>query len=411
MKKRISITFMILLLLISLFGTFCYATEIQPRTSVEDNISGDVNAISNTDIGDGTQISDTDETQPNNDIIYDDLYVFENSDYEMDKLIDGNAYIFVNGDVKFSGAVNGSVFIMANGTVEFTDDASIYDALYIMAQEVKVNGSVYDVYGLAQKIELMESGKISRDFRVIANDVKLRGYIYRDVYLTAENIDVKDDAGAAFVGGNFNYTSTKEAEGLNDVVEYGEINFTLEENNDEEVVSVQDKVIEYISSAATSVVYVIVIYFILMLIAPKFVERVGKDIKQKAIIDFVVGLVAWVAIVLAILISFMLVFTSFGSAAAIIAWIAMFTIIYISSAIFSISVLDIIKEKVSKIKDNKGLEICTLVVIALVVWGLQKLPFIGGFVSFIVLTMGIGLILRNIISKKENVVVDQTTVE
>ena len=399
MKKRISIILVMLLLLVSVLGTFCYATEIQPRTSTE--AEGDpISSIDEEGDDANTSIYD-------HDIIYDDLYVFENKDYEMDKMVDGNAFIFVNGDVKFTGEVNGSVFIMANGTVEFTEDVAIINSLYIIAQEVKINGYVNDVYAITQNLEMMEDAYIRRDIRVIASDVKLRGTIYRDVYLTAENIDVKDDDTSLLLGGNFNYTSEKEVEGLEDVVLYGEINFDLHEKT-EEVVSIGEKIAEYASSAVTSIVYALVVYLILILIAPKFVEKVGKDLKEKTILPFVVGLVTWIAITLAIVISFILLFTSFGSAIAIIAWFMMFIIIYISSAVFSISVLNIVKTKVAQIEGNKALQICTLIVIALVVWILQQLPYVGGLFSFVILTTGIGLIVRNIIATKET---NNTTTE
>lgn len=395
MKKRISIILAILLLLLSVLGTFCYANEIQPRTSAEEG----VNPVSETKPEDNEQIPTT--TTQNYDITYDDLYIFEDHDYEMDKVVDGNIFMVVNGDVKFTGAVNGSAFIMANGTVEITENASIYDALYVLAQEVKINGAVYDTYACTQKLELMSNAYISRDIRVAAKDVKLRGTIYRDVYLTADSIDVKDEENALLLGGDFNYTSGKEVDNLKEVVSYGEINFKLAEDTTDTTVSTADKIKEYLSSAVTSIVYVLVVYFLLILIAPKFVERVGKDVKEKPIMAFVVGLVSWVAVVLAIVISFMLLFTSFGSPITLIAWFLMTAIIYISSAVFSISVLGFVKEKVEKINGNKALEICALAVIGLCVWILQKLPFIGGLCSFVILTTGIGLIIRNIIAKKE----------
>lgn len=394
MKKRVSIILVILLLLASVLGTFCYASEIQPRTTAEDGI----NPVSETHPEDAEKVPNT---EPNYDITYNDLYVFEDNDYEMSKAVDGNIFMFVNGDVKFTGAVNGSAFIFANGTVEFTEDANIYDALFVFAKEVKINGKIYDTYACTEKFELMPNGYISRDIRVAAQDVKLRGTIYRDVYLTAENIDVKDGETALLLGGDFNYTSGKEVENLKEVVSYGEIRFKLEKETTEENVSFADTLKEYLSSAVTSIVYVLVVYFLLILIGPKFVEKVGKDLKEKTIMPFVVGLVSWVVVVLAIVISFVLLFTSFGSPIALIAWFLMIAIIYISSAVFSISVLSFVKEKVEKINGNKGLEICALAVIALCVWILQKLPFIGGVCSFVILTTGIGLIVRNIIARKE----------
>lgn len=400
MKKKLSLLLIALILIVSILGTFSYANEIQPRTGAEED---GVMPISETAPEDDNA-SDTDQIQ-DYDITYDDLYVFEDKDYEMNKLIDGNAYIIANGDVKFTGEVKGSVFIFANGTVEITDEAYIADSLYIFAQEVKVNGVMYDIYCASQKFEIMEEAYISRDIRVAAADVKLRGSIYRDVYLTADNIDVKDETSALFAGGDFNYTSGKEVEGLQDVVTYGEIHFKLEEETTVEI-SLADKIKDYAFSAVTSIIYVLVIYFVLKLISPRFTEAVSKDLKEKSIIAFVVGLVTWAIIFIAIIISIILLFTTIGMPISIIAWLAMTIIIYISSAVFSISISGIAKDKIEAVKDNKVLEICLLMLIALCVWILQKLPYIGGLFSFIILTTGIGLIIRNIIAKKE---IEKTT--
>ena len=235
MKKKISLVLIALIILVSILGTFCFAKEIQPRTSGEDGImpisepeEDETTPISETNPEDNNNNSGTDET-PKYDITYSDLYIFEDKDYEMNKLIDGNAYIMTNGNVKFTGEVNGSVFIFANGTVEFEEESYVADSLYVFAKEIKVNGAIYDIYGASERFELMEKAYISRDIKVAAADVKLRGTVYRDVFLVADNIDVKDETSSLFAGGDFNYTSSKEVEGLKDVVTYGEINFKLEE--------------------------------------------------------------------------------------------------------------------------------------------------------------------------------------
>lgn len=413
MKKKISLVLISLIILVSILGTFCFAKEIQPRTGAEEDGVMPISEpapeedattpISETN-PENNNNSGTDET-PKYDITYSDIYIFEDKDYEMNKLIDGNAYIIANGDVKFTGEVNGSVFIFANGTVEFEDGSYVADSLYVFAKEIKVNGAIYDIYGVSERFELMEKAYISRDIKVAAADVKLRGTVYRDVYLTADNIDVKDETSALFAGGDFNYTSGKEIEGLQDVVTYGEIHFKLEEETTVEI-SLADKIEDYAFSAVTSIIYVLVIYFVLKLISPRFTEAVSKDLKEKSIIAFVVGLVTWAIIFIAIIMSIIILFTTVGVPISIITWLAMTIIIYISSAVFSISISGIAKDKIEAVKDNKVLEICVLMLIALCVWILQKLPYIGGLFSFIILTTGIGLIIRNIIAKKE---IEKTT--
>ncbi|MCI8961522.1 MAG: hypothetical protein HFJ18_01170 [Clostridia bacterium] len=412
MKKKITLVLIALIILVSILGTICFAKEIQPRTSEEDGITpisqplpeeDGTDPISETNPEDDNN-SETDET-PQYDITYSDLYVFEDKDYEMNKLIDGNAYIMTNGNVKFTGEVNGSVFIFANGTVEFGEEAYVADSLYVFAKEVKVNGAIYDIYGATERFELMEKAYISRDIKIAAANVKLRGTVYRDVFLTADNIDVKDENSSLFAGGDFNYTSGKEVEGLQDVVTYGEIHFKLAKETSVEI-TLAEKIKDYAFSAVTSIIYALVIYFVLKLLSPRFTEAITKDLKEKSIIAFVVGLITWAIIFIAIIMSIMLLFTAIGSPISIIAWLIMTIIIYISSAVFSISITGIFKDKIEAVKTNKVLEVCLLMLIALCVWILQKLPYIGGLCNFIILTTGIGLIIRNIIAKKE---IEKTT--
>ena len=405
MRKKISLVLIALILLVSILGTFCFSKEIEPRTSTEDGIMPISEPTSEEDgtmpITDQEGDSDSEvDNLPNYDITYSDLYVFEDTDYEMDKLIDGNVYILVNGDVKFTGEVKGSVFIFANGTVEITEEAYIADSLYIFAQEAKINGTIYDIYCASEKFELMEKAYIERDVKIASSNVKLRGKVYRDVFLTADNIDVKDEETSLLIGGDFNYTSGREIEGLKDIVLYGEINFKLEEEESFEI-PLAEKIKDYAFSAVTSIIYALVIYFVLKLLSPRFTEAITKDLKEKSIIAFAVGLITWAIIFIAFIMSIMLLFTAIGLPISIIAWMIMTIIIYISSAVFSISITGIAKDKIEAVKNNKVLEICLLMVIALCVWILQKLPYIGGLSNFIIITTGIGLIIRNIIAKKE----------
>ncbi len=390
MKKKISVIILLLLLMITILCTFSYATEIG-----EDDV-----LISLEDEEDET--SETDETNTYDyDVTYDDIYVFQDEDYVMDEIVDGNAFIFVNGDVTVTGEIAGSMYIISNGTVELTKESYVADALFIMARSIKIDGIVYDIYAICDDFETMENAYICRDIKVMATNAKLLGFIYRDVYLKAGNVEVQDDESALTIYGDFNYTSKQEAEGLEDVVLYGEINFNLEEETEEEIVSVSDIIKQYVLSAITSLVYVIVVYLILKLMSPKFIENVGKDLKEKGIVDFVIGLLVWVIGILALIISFILLFTSIGTPISIIAWIIMVTVVYISSAVLSIAIWGVVKEKVEKIKENKATEVCTLLGIALCLWILQKIPYVGEVFGFIIITTGMGLIIRNIVDRKK----------
>lgn len=383
MKKQIKIVCIFLMIVLLCLPFFTYASEIDTPVTTSEN---------------DEETSITTDGEDNSDsIIYSDLYIAKDTDYEMKDLVDGNVYILANGNVKISGRVNGNIYVLANGTVELTEDAYIVSSLYSCSRNLKVSGKVYDIYAVVlDKTELNDSAIIYRDIKVSSTDAKLRGTIYRNVFLMSNNIDVKDENSQLTLGGNFIYSSIKEAEGLSDVVKYGEINFTKEEEEVEVVETLADKITGYAKSGIMSIIYVLAIYGILVLIAPKYKERMGKDIKEKGIVDFAIGLLSWIIGMIILIMSIIIVFT-IGAPISILVWTAMFVIIYISNAVFSIAIFENVK---SKLKGKKATEIVALAGIALVVWILQQIPFVGGIVSFITVTTGVGLTVRNVIKKE-----------
>ena len=394
MKKKISIIAIIIALVLISLTVVSYATEVQPRTGTTDDVVL---------IPDGEAVTTNEEIteEEQYDIIYDDVYLVEDMDYEMNQLIDGNLFLMVNGDLKFTGAVKGSAYLLVNGSVEFTSEAYIADSLYILATEkTTINGEMYDIYSLSDGFEIAETAYINRDVRAMANDVKLRGIIYRNIYLNAGTIDVKDETSELLIGGNFDYTSTQEFEQIKEVVKYGEVKFSLQEETDETVVieeTMAEKISKYAWGALSSAVYVLVVYGILKFIAPKFVGKIGKDLKEKGIVAFAIGLLGWFILVISIIITIILLFTSLGAPVAIITWILMFVGIYISPAVFSIALLKVLKKE----NENIGAEIAILIVIAVAIWLLQQVPVVGGIVSLAVVTTGLGLVIRNAIVRKE----------
>lgn len=400
MKRKLSVMAIVALLLISLI-TLCYATEIQPRSSdaVTTSLEDDIEMIS--------EDTDGDSEYEMTEILYQDLFKVAEEDYEMSQWIDGNAYIIASENVKITGSINGTLFILAKGTVEITENAAIADTLYVCADKVKVDGSVYDIYSISDEFELTENGYVSRDIKAVASNIKLIGTVYRDVYLDGGNIEVKDENAELFIGGNFTYSSQSEIEGIEEIVQYGEINFAKQED-DEQVLVVQNEIMDYVKSALISVVYVLVIYGIFKLIAPKFTERTGKDLKEKGIVDFAIGLLSWVIMSVAAIASILILLIPIAYPITIIMWLAMIIMIYISSAVVSISILEIVKQKVEKIRENQGLQIISLTGIAIGIWAVQQLPYLGGAFVFIITTTGLGLIVRNIKSNIEKKTTEET---
>lgn len=396
MKKKTSILLVVLAIVMLILPIFSYAQEIQKRTEDETVINSEEN-----------QEDNQEDNQVDNNVVYSDLYILEDNNYEMNKNVDGNVFIIASGDVKISGLVKGSVYVLSSGDVSIDIDAGIGNSLYVVtAKNISISGAVYDVYTVSEKFETTDEAIIYRDINSIAGNAKLRGYINRNINISAVNIDVKDESSSLEIGGNFNYKSEKEIENLSDIVTSGKINYSKQVDSKQTKTNLNSQIGHYIVNAITSIIYTLIIYFILSLIAPKFVERIGKDLKQKGIVAFAIGLLSIIIGIIGIVLSIFLLLTTITMPIAAVYWFIIFIVIYMSNAVFSISVLGIFKEKM---KDNKALQIVALIGINLAIWLLQQIPYyIGSIVSTITVITGIGLIIRNVIERK---VVENSTIE
>ena len=386
MKKKIILIAMITMLLAFTFIGTSFAIDDVPIESLNvDDI-----------------LKEQETSAEDDETVYDDLYIMENKDYVMNTLVDGNAFIMVNGNVKITGKIAGSAYILANGKIEIAEDAIVLDSLYALSKETVIKGYVCDVYSASETFETASDSYIERNLKAAASNLKLRGIIGKNANLTGENITVKDEESALEIGGDFSYTSKSEIENLDEIVKNGEINYTKEEEEVVKAPSFVEKLKSTAIDALASAVYVIIVYFIIKLITPKFIERVGKDIKEKSIVDFAVGLLSFIVGAIAIVLSFILLITLVGIPVSIISWILMLLAVFISPAVFNIAVLELLSQKFNNIKGNTGYTILALIGISLCLSILELIPYIGSIVNFIIITMGLGLVVRNIVSRKNN---------
>ena len=384
MKKKVIFLLVTVMLVVFAYTAIVYATEVE-NTAVPTTTEGT-----------------TPTENSNYEITYNDIFELHEDDYEMDKLVDGNAFIMVNGDVKITGEINGSAYILANGTVEIDENGYVADALYVVSKNVKISGVAYDVYAATNNFETTNSAYITRDINVFATNVTLRGKINRNVNMSAGIINVKDENSSVTVGGNFNYTSGSKIEGLEEIVTKGEINYVQKTEEEEIEPTVSEKITSYAKSALTSIIYVLVVFFLIHIGTHKFNDRITNDLKQKGVVDFVIGILGSLLLVIIGIISIFVLFTEIGIPIVIIAWMLIALLLYISPAVLQIGILGIIEQKNDKIKNNIGFEVLTLAAISLCVWILKQIPIVGVLISVLVTTTGLGLIIRNIIVRETN---------
>ena len=373
---------LILLAIITLVSTFSFATEVTTEgTSVESN--GEAVEINTDDLNanDQTEISE-------DDWISDDLYEI-NEKVEVNKIVDGNAFIMAS-EVVINSEIGGDVFIMAK-KITIEENAYIYSSLFAMADEIEINGIVCDAYILANNFTLGDNGYVYRDLRLSANTININGKVRRNAHIVGVNYNFNQENGA-LIGGDLYYTASQEITLPEDAV-MGEVHFEKEVVKEQPV---GNKVKDIIFSALNNVVYTLILVLLTLWLAPKFVERVSNMNTGKAIASVGIGILTpFVAIIAAII----LLISGIASTAGIALGFILVTICISGTAFASIYFGSIFTKLVKW--DGKVKYAISCVVSALIIWGISQIPVIGGIFGLLVASLGIGLLILNIIYKKE----------
>ena len=172
-KSKIKVLISVLLILV-LATSYCFATSNSEETPL-------VTTLEETAEDSNTTRENETNTDSNKKILSsNDIYICD-SRVNISQLVDGNAFI-IGDDVTISGEVGGDVFVIAN---KLTIDGSyIYNSVFAIANEININGVVYDVYSSCRTFNLQENGYIYRDLKLIADNVNISGRVKRNAYRT-----------------------------------------------------------------------------------------------------------------------------------------------------------------------------------------------------------------------------------
>lgn len=395
MKKSKILSLVLAIMLIatfSIFTTKTYATEGEKLTTTIAEEGEELTTIgaddSQVDLDEDGHEHSEDEQMP--DVHKGDLYVFFGEDdfnattYVMDKMVDGNVFIFAN-DVKVTGTVNGSLYVFAT---KLTVDESAYIAmdLYAFAQEITMSGYAFDVYAACRSFDMTKTGVAYRDLKLAATDAHLIGGVGRDVDLTASNIAVYDDEeNNFFVGNNFNYSSDKEIEHINDITVRGEVNF---EKAEEKKVENTNVIKDYVIDAVKAIIFAIAIYAVLVFLAPKFIEKSREYVSTRGLLAAAIGLAFTILVPI---VAFILLFTVIGVSLAFLCGFVYAAVLMISTAVVTIAINEFICGKVEKL-NTTWKKILMIIPVSLVLFLIKQIPFLGGLVSIIVFFAGVGIV-------------------
>lgn len=318
-----------------------------------------------------------------------DVYL-SGDDVTVDYIVDGNLYVFAKS-VTINSQIGGDVFAFAE-TVNVGEQGYVFSNLFTCAKTVNVSGVVYDLYALAQDVQI--NGYIYRDIRVASNSLDIKGTIGRNAYAQSNNITFATAqegqekgtvSSAGIVNGNLEYGASKEIS-IPEGAVAGETKYTpINEKNSNGVKT-------YMLSLGTEIATVIIIWLLCLWLAPKFLNKTNTLLTKK--VPALIGYGILVPI-LAIVTFVILAILGITSKIAIIELMLLAVLIAISSSVFVIATNNIVCNKL-KIEKNIGI-FGMLIVSSAVLWLICIIPYVGSIVRFITLILGLGIITKSVL--------------
>ena len=331
------------------------------------------------------------------DATHEDKYIVGDS-VVIDNIIDGNLFVIAN-DVTIKNQIIGNAFICAQN-VNITDQGYISNSLYVAANNLSVDGIIYDIYAVSNNAKL--SGYIYRDLHIATDTIDLLNTVGRNASITAKNMnftskDAQEVSGnseenstpviSAQIIGNLNYSSENEInipEGIvSGKITYSNSTFSLIKTNS-------------IMSIIYFTIFVIALFGIYKWLAPKFLKNSSSLVTTKHFKTVGLGLLSLVALPV---ISVLLLMIKITSTVGLFLLAINLVLLFVSKATFVIALNNIISKKLKFDTTLKTflLLIATTIGIKL----LSMIPYVGIVLSIICIIIGAGIIVRSIVFKKD----------
>ncbi len=388
LKKKSKILLSVLFVLL-LLSSVCLATE---DTSLIDDsvvVTSDTN---------NTQEVDTTSSTTN--WVNTDLYLSEDK-VTIDKVVDGNAFVAAK-EVTVTGEIGGDLFVVADKVT--IEGGYVYSSLFVCANEITINGVVYDVYAISNNFNLESNGFIYRDLKVTGSNINLNGKIRRDAYISAKSLTLNEQSGT-IVYGNLEYSTPSEIT-IPEGAVAGSVKYNVNTSNTEKETSIASIILGYVSEAIQALLLTFVLTVILLWLTPKFVNRVGNMSVGKSFASLGIGFITPVVLVI---VALLLAISVIGLKMLLPATFIFVVFSLIASSITSIFFGKLFTKLLKT--DSKVKFVLFTLLSNLVLWLLTKIPFVGGFIGFLIYAFGIGTLLVNIVCRKEVVVEKNEKVE
>ncbi len=385
-KNKFKISLAILGIICIFFASFSLATSEDTNSVLDQNRA---------------ETSLNTPLESNIDIINHDLYLFDQT-ITMNESVDGNVFIMGN-EVTISGKINGNLYILGNSvkiqSLNENEECYITGSVYLCGNEVYFDAICSDLYAACNSFTGSYNSYIDRDLRIACNDTKFYGLVSRDAYISAEKLSLVSDEDnyTALINGNLDY-SCKTKLSLNNSIVNGTITFnqiTDESDNLENPKTIFD----YIKEIIGSFICTLIIYLLVLWLTPKFEQTSKKYISLKLLPALGIGIAS---LVLIPIICIILLITLIGIPLSISLILLYIVLIMISFAIVVISVSEFIKGKLTSKKISTDLLI--LACVNTILYILKLIPYIGGWINFVYMLIGIGIVVMYLFTKNKTVI-------
>lgn len=306
----------------------------------------------------------------------------------IDYIVDGNLFVCAN-TVTINSQIGGDAFICTKNLV-INEKAYVFNNLFVIADSIEVKGVVYDVYALAKNFNISK-GYVYRDLKVSCNTLNVNGTVGRNAYVDCSNINFNTDENSnGIIYGNLDYSSDNEISFPENVVN-GNINFTKDSSDKSFRATLADTIL----SICGFITFVLVIWLLLLWLAPKFLNNTSSYLKKNSLNTFVKGILGLIIIPVICLILILIKITSSVSLVLLALYVLA---LIVSKSLFTITANNYIcsKFKVNKTSKTIGM----LVISSFVVWVLTNIPYVGPFISLLIVIFGLGILITALLPKR-----------
>lgn len=298
--------------------------------------------------------------------------------------INGNyEYGFVAGNiVDVRGKYQKDVFVFGN-MVSFSNEFSVAKDMYLFGATVTLNGNIgRNLFVAADKL-VLENVTINGDVNVSASSVT-----FGDNVLVNGTFKYNEDA----------YLSNMEKASISTILTY-EIEDDFKEVN--RFAAYQD----FLLSVVGLILLGVIIYALCPSVFEKLKGKTNNYTFVEGLKDSAAGLLTLIGYPIFML---MLLFTVICIPISIIGLILYGIAIYMTTLFIGYLVGDLLFRKAIG-KEVSGFY--SIIIGVLIVKILKLIPFIGGFISFIVLCLGLGLIVKLLFSRRNKEVLSENIIE